>query len=76
MTAKETNFSPTSGPVGTSVTITGTGFDATNNIVFFGATKASVTAAGPTSLTVTVPTATTYQYISVTYANQELGLKF
>jgi hypothetical protein len=67
-----TNFSPTSGPVGTSVTITGTGFDATNNIVFFGATKASVTAAGPTSLTVTVPTATTYQYISVTNLTNNL----
>lgn len=63
-----TTFSPESGPIGTSVTITGTGFDATptNNIVFFGATKATVTAANPISLTVTVPTGTTYQYISVT----------
>ena len=36
-----TNFSPTSGEVGTSVTITGTDFDATasNNTVYFGAVK-------------------------------------
>ena len=42
-----TSFSPTSGLVGTEVTITGTGFDATsaNNVVYFGATAASVTAA-------------------------------
>jgi gliding motility-associated-like protein len=61
------SFIPASGPVGTSVTITGTGFNATaaNNIVFFGATMATVTAASPTSLTVTVPTGATYQPISV-----------
>jgi gliding motility-associated-like protein len=61
------NFSPTSGPIGTSVTITGTNFDATaaNNIVFFGATRATVTAATITSLTVTVPAGAAYQPISV-----------
>jgi hypothetical protein len=62
-----TSFSPTSGPVGTSVTITGTNFDATptNNTVFFGAAKANVTAASPTQLIVTVPVGATYQLISV-----------
>ena len=52
-----TSFSPTSGPVGTTVTITGSGFNATaaNNSVFFGAIKASVSAATTTSITVTVP---------------------
>jgi len=62
-----TSFSPSSGPVGTSVTITGTNFDATpaNNIVFFGATQATVTAATTTDLTVTVPTGATYQPITV-----------
>ena len=63
-----TSFSPASGAIGSSVTITGSGFNATaaQNIVFFGATMATVTEATTTSLTVTVPTGATYQYISVT----------
>ena len=63
-----TSFSPASGPVGTSVTITGTNFSAipVNNIVFFGAVKANVTASTATSLTVTVPAGATYQPITVT----------
>ena len=62
-----TNFSPTSGVVGTTVTITGTNFNATvaQNVVYFGATKATVTAASTTSLTVTVPIGATFQPISV-----------
>ncbi|MFC6221990.1 FG-GAP-like repeat-containing protein [Hymenobacter artigasi] len=62
------SFAPTSGPVGTSVTITGTGFNtvAGQNVVFFGATRAAVTAAGATSLSVTVPPGTTYEYPTVT----------
>lgn len=62
-----TSFNPTSGPVGTSVTITGTNFSATpaNNIVFFGATRATVTAASTIQLTVTVPIGATYQPITV-----------
>jgi gliding motility-associated-like protein len=61
------SFSPASGPVGTQVTITGSGFNATaaSNIVFFGATRATVSAASATSLTVTVPVGATYQYITV-----------
>jgi len=63
-----TSYSPTSGPSGTSVTITGTSFSTTpsNNIVWFGAVKAAVTAATSTQLTVTVPSGTTYQPITVT----------
>jgi hypothetical protein len=63
-----TSFSPTSGPVGTVVTITGTNFNTTavNNIVFFGAVKATVNTASATSLTVTAPAGTTYQPITVT----------
>jgi FG-GAP-like repeat/IPT/TIG domain len=55
-----TSFSPTSGPVGTTVTITGTGFSTTlaNNVIHFGAVKATVSAATTTSLTVTVPVGT------------------
>jgi hypothetical protein len=63
-----TGFSPASGPVGSSVVITGTNFNTTpaQNIVFFGATKATVTAATFNSLTVTVPLGSTYQLISAT----------
>ncbi|HMK20507.1 MAG TPA: IPT/TIG domain-containing protein [Chitinophagaceae bacterium] len=62
------SFSPTSGPVGASVTITGTNFSTTpaNNIVFFGAVKANVTTASATSLTVTVPAGVTQHPITVT----------
>lgn len=62
-----TSFTPTNGPIGTTVTITGTNFTATpaNNIVYFGATRATVTAATPTQLTVTAPLGATYQPISV-----------
>jgi len=65
------SFSPTSGAVGTSVTITGSNFDpvAANNIVYFGAVKAVVTAATATSLSITIPIGATYQPISVTTGN-------
>jgi len=51
-----TAFTPTSGRRGTTVTITGTNFDAlaVNNAVTFGA-AASVTSASPTQLVTTVP---------------------
>ena len=63
-----TSFTPTSGPVGTTVTITGKNFNTTasNNVVYFGAVKATVTSASSTSLTVTVPVGATYQSIIVT----------
>ncbi|MCA6406334.1 MAG: VCBS repeat-containing protein, partial [Cytophagales bacterium] len=62
-----TSFAPTSGAVGTTVTIIGTGFNTTpaNNIVIFGATAATVTAATATQLTVTVPTGATFAPITV-----------
>lgn len=65
------SFSPLSGPVGTAVIINGSNFSATpaNNIVYFGPVKATVTAASATSLTVTVPTGTNYQPITVTVNN-------
>ena len=61
-------FSPSSGPVGTTVIITGTNFSTipANNIVFFGAVKATVTTASSTSLAVTVPSGATYQPITIT----------
>jgi|GEM_PF-1808406 len=61
-----TSFAPSEGAVGTTVTITGTNFSATpaNNIVFFGATKATVSTSTATSLTVTVPAGATYAPLS------------
>ncbi|HEX7905243.1 MAG TPA: FG-GAP-like repeat-containing protein [Chitinophagaceae bacterium] len=69
-----TNFSPVSGPVGTTITITGTGFHltTTGNTVYFGAVQATVTAASPTSLTVTIPIGATFENISI-LANQLIG---
>jgi hypothetical protein len=65
------SFSPISGPIGTSVTITGTNFSATaaNNIVYFGAVKATVINATPTLLTTIVPLGSTYKPITVTSSN-------
>lgn len=62
-----TSFTPMSGPIGSSVTLSGTGFDAVaaNNEVYFGTIQATITAASTTSLTVTVPTGATYQPITV-----------
>ncbi len=61
------SFTPLSGTVGTSMTISGDNFDPTpaNNIVYFGGAKATVTAASETELTVTVPVGATYDFISV-----------
>lgn len=63
-----TSLSPVSGPIGTTVTISGTGFSSTpsENFVWFGAAKATVTAATSIQLTVTVPSGSTFQPISVT----------
>jgi hypothetical protein len=63
-----TAFTPSSGLAGTKVVITGTKFDATpaNNKVLFNTTPATVTAATPTSLEVTVPVGATTGVISVT----------
>ncbi len=71
---KITSFAPASGPIGTVVKITGTNFNTTTdkNIVFFGAVKATVSAASATSLTVTVPIGTTYYPITVTTLNNNL----
>ncbi len=58
----------------TGVTISGSGFNATpaNNIVYFGASRATVTGGTTTSLTVTVPIGTTYMPVSVTNGTTNL----
>jgi gliding motility-associated-like protein len=65
-----TSFAPASGPVGTTVTITGTNFSTTpaNNTVQFNGTAAVVTTSTATSITTTVPVGATTGKISVTVA--------
>jgi len=62
-----TSFTPTSGAIGTVVTITGTNFSATpaNNTVQFNGTSATVTASTTTSITTTVPTGSTTGPVTV-----------
>jgi YD repeat-containing protein len=62
------SFTPAHGPVGTRVTIFGTGFGATpaQNTVRFNGTPATVTSASPTTLVATVPAGATTGPISVT----------
>lgn len=62
------SFSPVTAVAGSSVTISGYNFRNTpaENIVFFGGSKATVTASNNTSLTVTVPNGSTHLPVSVT----------
>ncbi len=66
-----TAVSPLSGPLASTVTITGSNFSSTpsNNIVWFGSVPAPVTSASSGSLTVTVPPGASYQPITVTSGN-------
>ncbi|MCB0494315.1 MAG: IPT/TIG domain-containing protein [Cyclobacteriaceae bacterium] len=66
-----TSFSPTSGSIGSSVTITGTNFNTTpaNNTVQFNGITAVVTASTATSITTVVPAGATTGKITVTVAS-------
>lgn len=63
-----TSFAPTSAPVNSTITITGTKFDPTaaNNVVKFGNAQATVVSATSTQLVVTVPVGATNAPISIT----------
>jgi hypothetical protein len=63
-----TSFTPTSAFAGSNVIISGLNFSpvASNNIVYFGAVRATVTSASTTSLTVTVPVGATFAPITET----------
>ncbi|HTJ52175.1 MAG TPA: FG-GAP-like repeat-containing protein [Cyclobacteriaceae bacterium] len=70
-----TSFSPTSGvPSVTSVTIKGNNFNSTgsNNAVYFGGVKATITSASATQLIVQVPKGA--QYAPITVVNLATGL--
>ena len=60
--------SPLSASVGSSITITGTGFSSTpaNNVVWFGIGKGTVLTANATSMSVQVPSTSTYGFVRVT----------
>ncbi len=60
-----TSFSPTSGPIGTTVTITGTGFTSGSTVDFNGI-SATVTFVNATTLTAVVPSGATTGVITVT----------
>ena len=69
------SFSPTTGFVGSTVTITGANFDGSspaNNQVFFGSAQATVLTASFGTLTVTVPAGSTTSLISVRNATTKL----
>src|SRR5690606_39239345 len=61
------SFAPATATPGESVILTGTGFHttATDNTVFFGPVKATVTGGTATSLTVTVPVSAAYAPVAV-----------
>ncbi len=62
-----TNFTPSSGSIGTTITITGANFNniPANNIVYFGGAKAIVTSGNDSTLTVNVPIGSSYKPITV-----------
>ncbi len=63
-----TSFAPTSGPVGTSVVITGTSFTGATNVSFNGTSATTYTIDSDTQITATVPTGATTGTIIVTVA--------
>ena len=69
------SFTPTQGPVGTLVTITGSNFSATvaDNIVKFGTSVASINSVSVTELKVTVPENAVTGLISVKVSGQEIS---
>ncbi|MBC7882256.1 MAG: IPT/TIG domain-containing protein [Anaerolineae bacterium] len=64
-----TSFTPTSGPTGTLVTITGSNFTNATDVLFNGASATSYSVVNITQITATVPTTATTGPIGVVNAN-------
>ena len=81
---KITTFTPSNGPVGTTVTLKGMNFNtvATNNTVYFGSVKAIVSSSTDTSIAILVPPGATNKPITVTnnnltaYSSQPFNVTF
>ncbi|HOX81518.1 MAG TPA: FG-GAP-like repeat-containing protein [Chryseolinea sp.] len=69
-----TSFSPLSGEPGTSLTISGNNFDptASNNVVYFGTIKATISSASSSQLIVNIPVGAAHEKITV--VNKTTGL--
>lgn len=70
-----TSFAPVKSPAGSSVTITGTGFGATaaDNVVYFGTVKGTVESASATQVVVKVPMSADYARLEVLNLTNNLG---
>ncbi len=66
-------LSPTSGPTGTSVTISGTGFNSTSTVRFNGKSSKDVVYTSSSQLEATVPTGATSGPVSVTNSTAPVG---
>lgn len=69
--ATVTSFTPTCGPVGTSVTITGTGFTGADGVIFNGTQAATWAVVNDTTATATVPAGAVTGYILVSTAGSD-----
>ena len=69
-----TSFTPSAGPVGTTVVIEGKNFSPVlaDNIVYFGSGRATVTAATDSSISVLAPAFNSYLPISITIGSRQL----
>jgi hypothetical protein len=70
-----TSFSPTKAIPGSSITLSGTGFNPTlsQNTVWIGASKATISSATPTSITARVPVGATTDYIRILNSGTQQG---
>ena len=64
-----TSFTPASGPAGTRVTLTGSGFSGASSVTFNGNAAATFAVVSDLAITVTVPAGTTTGAVSVTTPN-------